>query len=100
MAVIETVYSGRDNTFSLQLVRGEQLVSLMSITGYSLTLSNGRVFDAPDQFVEKNDGVVEVSIGTLLLAADVGTHTAYLVTFDPVNIHGVRWPNFKLKVLR
>lgn len=100
MAVIETLYAGRDNTFSLQLVRGEQSVNLMSISGYSLILSNGRVFDDQDRFTEKEDGIVEISIGDLLLAADVGTHTAYLVTFDLVNVHGVRWPNFKLKVLR
>lgn len=100
MAVIETLYAGRDNTFSLQLVRGEQPVNLMSITRYSLILSNGRVFDEQERFTEKENGVVEISIGDLLLAADIGTQTAYLVTFDSVNVHGVRWPNFKLKVLR
>lgn len=30
--------------------------------------------------------------------ADVGSHRAYLATFDPVNAAGVRWPDFKLKV--
>lgn len=96
--IAETLYAGRDNTFSLQLVRGESFVNLMSITGYELTLSNGRVFADPALFVEKADGIVEIAIGDLLAAADVGSHTAYLVTFDMVNVNGVRWPNFKLKV--
>lgn len=26
------------------------------------------------------------------------TDRAYLVTFDPINVAGVRWPDFKLKV--
>ncbi len=98
--VIETLYAGRDNTFSLQLVRGEQPINLLGITGYSLYLSNGKVFTDAELFTEKADGIVEVSIGDLLLPTDVGSHTAYLVTFDPTNTNGVRWPNFKLKVLK
>lgn len=96
--VIETIYSGRNNTFSLQLLRDGLAINLLSITGYELHLSSGRVFDDPLNFVEKDDGIVEISIGNLLLAADVGTYIAYLVTFDPINVQGVRWPNFKLKV--
>lgn len=100
MAVIETLYAGRNNTFSLQLVRGEKPVNLISITRYALHLSNGRVFDDPARFIEKDDGIVEIAIGDLLRDTDVGTHTAYLVTFDLVNVQGVRWPKFKLKVLK
>lgn len=96
--IIETIFAGRDNTFSLQLVRGEQAINLLSITGYALNLSNGRVFTEPAQFTDKPDGIVEIAIGDLLTSADIGSHTAHLVTFDPVNTHGVRWPNFKLKV--
>ena len=70
----------------------------MSIIGYELKLSNGRSFNDIDRFTEKEDGIVEVAVGDLLTLEDVGNHTAYLVTFDPVNIGGVRWPNFKLKV--
>ena len=50
------------------------------------------------RFIEKDNGIVEIAIGDLLTAADVGSHVAYLVTFDPINIAGVRWPNFKIKV--
>ena len=96
--ITETLYAGMDNTFSLQLFRGDEAINLLAITGYSLNLSNGRVFTAIDRFIEKPNGIVEIYIGHLLLAADVGSHTTYLVTFDPVNVNGVRWPNFKLKV--
>lgn len=102
--IIETIYAGRDNTFSLQLVRGGQAINLLSITGYELTLSNGRVFSqlstgtSNDFFVEKDDGIVEIHVGEMLLEEDIGKHTAYLVTFDPINEHGVRWPSFKLQV--
>lgn len=96
--VIETLFVGRNNTFSLQLRRAEEAITLLSITGYELYLSNGRMFSDLDRFIEKDNGIVEIAIGGLLTAADVGSHVAYLVTFDPINIAGVRWPNFKIKV--
>lgn len=97
--VVETLYVGRNNTFSLQLVRGSKAINLMSITRYKLNLSNGNVYDTPELFTEKDDGIVEISIGLLLTEADLGTHLAHLITYDVVNVAGVRWPNFKLKVL-
>lgn len=99
--ITETIYAGRDNTFSLRLVRGGEQVNLLSVTGYSLTLSNGKVFTSvatPSSFKEKPNGIVEISVGNLLTEDDLGLHTAFLITFDPVNVHGVQWPNFKLKV--
>lgn len=96
--VIEIIFVGRNNTFSLQLLRAEEAINLMSIIGYELHLSNGQIFNDPDRFIEKDDGVVEIAIGDLVTSADVGSHNAYLVTFDPINIAGVRWPNFKLKI--
>lgn len=101
--VVETIFAGRNNTFSLQLLRDGSPISLLSITGYELNLSNGRTFaenatDGLTRFVEKDEGIVEIKIGDALTEADLGNHTAHLVTFDPVNTNGVRWPNFKLKV--
>ena len=96
--VIETLFIGRNNTFSLQLLRAEEAINLLAITGYELHLSNGRMFNDLDRFTEKESGIVEISIGDLLTSTDVGTQTAHLVTYDPVNTAGVRWPNFKIKV--
>ena len=101
--VVETIFAGRNNTFSLQLLRDGSAINLLSITGYELNLSNGRTFaenstDGLTRFIEKEDGIVEINIGDALTAADVGNHNAHLITFDPVNTAGVRWPNFKLKV--
>jgi hypothetical protein len=101
--IIETIYAGRNNVFSLQLVRGGEVLNLLTITGYEITLSNGKVISSEDEgaeaaFLEKDDGVVEINIGPLLTEDDQGKHTAYLSTFDPVNTEGVRWPDFKLKV--
>lgn len=96
--VVETLYVGRNNVFSLRLMRDGEAISLLAILGYSLHLSNGRVFDDQSRFVEKPEGVVEIAVGDLLTESDVGSHRAYLVTTDPVNTAGVRWPDFKLKV--
>lgn len=96
--VIETLYVGRNNTFSLQLLRAGESISLLAITGYALHLSSGKVFDDQARFTEKADGIVEVSVGDLLTVDDVGSHKAHLVTTDPINTAGVRWPDFKLKV--
>lgn len=106
--IIESIFAGRDNVFSLQLIRGGVPINLLAIVGYELYLSNGRVFkstsritsldDLEGGFVEKDNGVVEINIGPLLTGDDLGKHTAYLVTFDLVNTQGVQWPNFKLKV--
>lgn len=96
--IVETVYAGRDNVFSLQLLRSEVPVNLLAVTGYELRTLGGLVFNDIARFNEKEDGVVEISIGDLLTPEDRGNHIAYLVTFDPVNVNGVQWPNFKLKV--
>lgn len=96
--VVETLFVGRNNTFSLRLLRADEAINLLAITGYELHLSNGRMFDDLDRFTEKEGGVVEIAIGDLLTPADVGSQRAYLVTYDPVNINGVRWPDFKIKV--
>ncbi len=96
--IIETLFVGRNNTFSLQLLRAEEAVNLLGITGYALNLSNGLAFNDQIRFTEKDNGVVEIAIGDLLTLADVGTHKAHLVTFDAVNVEGIRWPDFKIKV--
>lgn len=96
--IVESLFAGLDNSFSLQLMRGETSVELISISSYRLDLSNGRAFTAPDLFIEKADGIVEIIIGPLLIEADKGSHTCWLTTYDPGNINGIRWPNFKLKV--
>jgi hypothetical protein len=79
-------------------VRGGEFVNLLAITGYSLNLSNGRVFTDMTIFTEKPDGIVEINVAPLLTESDIGSHKAFLLTFDPVNTSGVRWPDFKLKV--
>jgi len=97
--VVETLYIGRNNTFSLRLMRADEPVNLMSIMTYELHLPDVAVFDNQDLFLEKDDGIVEISIGNLLTEDHLGTHRAYLVTYDLVNTEGVRWPHFKLRVL-
>lgn len=94
--ITETIYAGRDNTFSLQLIRGGEVISLLAITAYALHLSDGTEITDQARFVEKSDGIVEISIGDLFSAP--GSYRAHLVTFDMVNANGVRWPDFKLKV--
>lgn len=96
--IVETLFAGMDNTFSLQFMRGETSVNLLQLSQYKLEMSNGRVFTDQDLFVEKENGIVEITIGPLLTNADKGSHTCWITTYDPVNVHGVRWPNFKLKV--
>lgn len=96
--ITETIYAGRDNVFSLQLVRGGEAINLLSITGYKLYF-NDRVFEDQTDFTEKANGIVEIHIGEELTEDDLGRFTAYLVTFDPINTMGVRWPDFKLKVI-
>lgn len=105
--ITETIYAGRDNTFSLQLVRAGEAINLLSITGYELVLSEDPELKFVDLdignstlgfFVEKPNGVVEITIGDDLTADDKGRYRAYLVTYDPVNVHGVRWPPFTLNV--
>lgn len=108
ITVNETIYAGRNNTFSLQLVRAGEPINLLSMTGYELVLSDedpvlkfvnlDLANDDKGYFVEKDDGIVEITIGDDLTEADKGIYLAYLVTYDPVNTLGVRWPAFKLKV--
>lgn len=106
--ITETIYAGRNNTFSLQLVRGGQAINLLSITGYELVLSDDPLLKFTNldlannelgYFVEKANGVVEITIGDNLTDDQKGRYKAYLVTYDPQNTLGVRWPPFTLKVM-
>lgn len=109
--ITETIYAGRNNTFSLQLVRAGEPINLLSITGYQLvlpgdTVDQDIVFEDLDVanstlgfFIEKENGVVEITVGDDLTPDQVGRYKAYLVTYDPVNTLGVRWPPFYLKVV-
>lgn len=94
----ETIYAGKDNVFSLQLLRGGVAVSAASFTSYKLVLSNGKEFTSPSIFITKDNGIIEVAVGELLTQEDLGSHKAFLVTYDPANMLGVQWPTFKLKV--
>lgn len=96
--VVETIYQGRDNTFSLRLTRGGVAENLYAVNRYELVIIDLKTISDQSVFVEKTDGIVEINIGTDFLPEEVGSYKAYLVTFDPVNENGVRWPNFKLKV--
>lgn len=95
---METIYAGNDNTFSLQFLRDGIPVSTLSFTGYALHISDTQVFDNPLYFTPKAEGIVEISIGRELTDFDIGKHSAYMVTIDPVNTQGVRWPDFTLWV--
>ena len=94
--ITETVFIGRNNSFSLQLLRGGEPINLLAIRSYELYLNTGLVFNAEGSFLPKEDGIVEISIGHLLTEEDLGKVKGYLVTTDPVNVEGVRWPNFDL----
>jgi hypothetical protein len=106
--ITETIFAGRNNTFSLQLVRAGEPINLLSVTGYELVLSEGdpdiRFTDLDvansnaGLFLEKENGIVEITIGDDLTADQKGRYKAYLVTYDPINTLGVRWPPFTLKV--
>jgi hypothetical protein len=96
--IVETIYHGRDNTFSLRLTRGGVAEQLMAINKYELVITDLKVIDNQLLFVEKTDGIVEIDIGRDFIEEEVGSYRAHLVTYDPVNQSGVRWPDFKLKV--
>lgn len=96
--ITETIFAGRSNTFSLRLTRGGVPENLMAVNKYELIIDGLRTIDNQALFIEKDDGIVEMDIADNMTAADVGSYRAYLVTYDPVNDTGVRWPTFKLKI--
>lgn len=96
--VVETIFQGRDNTFSLRLTRAGVAENLSAVNKYEFVVGSLRTISDQAVFVEKADGVVEISIGTNFLPTEVGSYKCYLVTFDPVNTDGIRWPDMKLKV--
>jgi hypothetical protein len=96
--IVETIYAGRDNTFSLRLIRGGVPENLMAVNKYLLFISDTIQFTDRKYFIEKEDGVVEIDIAPDLTPEMVGSYKAHLLTYDPVNVNGVRWPDFKLKI--
>jgi hypothetical protein len=96
--IVETIYQGRDNTFSLRLTRGGAAENLMAVNKYEFVIEGLRTITDQSLFVEKQDGIVEISIGMTFSPTEVGSYKCHLVTFDPINKDGVRWPDMKLKV--
>ena len=96
--IIETIFQGRDNTFSLRLTRAGVAENLMAVNRYEFVIEGLRTITDQSVFVEKPDGVIEINIGNTFSPTEVGTFKCHLVTFDPVNANGVRWPTMKLKV--
>ncbi len=96
--ITETIYAGRSNTFSLRLTRGGVPENLMAVNKYELVIEGLRTIDNQSLFIEKDDGIVEVDIGDVITAEEVGNYRSHMVTYDPVNDTGIRWPTFKLKV--
>lgn len=96
--ITETIFAGRSNTFSLRLTRGGVPENLMAVNKYELVIDGLRTIDNQSLFIEKDDGTVEFDIADSMTQEDVGSYRAYLITYDPVNATGVRWPTFKLKV--
>jgi hypothetical protein len=96
--VVETIFQGRDNTFSLRLTRAGVAENLSAVNKYEFVITDLRTITDQAVFVERGNGIVEINIGSQFLPAEVGSYKAYLVTFDPVNVNGVRWPDMKLKV--
>jgi hypothetical protein len=96
--IVETIYQGRDNTFSLRLTRASVAENLSAVDKYEFVIDGLRTITDQSLFVEKQDGVVELNIGTTFAPTEVGSYKCHLVTFDPINRDGVRWPDMKLKV--
>lgn len=96
--IIETIFQGRDNTFSLRLTRAGVAENLVAVNRYEFVIEGLRTITDQSVFVEKPDGIVEINIGRTFAPTETGTFKCYLVTFDPVNSSGVRWPTMKLKV--
>lgn len=96
--VIETIFQSRNNTFSLRLTRAGVAENLLAVNKYEFVIEGLRTITDQSVFVEKPDGIIEIGIGTQFTPEEVGSYKAYLVTFDPINAAGVRWPTMKLKV--
>jgi hypothetical protein len=96
--IVETIYQGRDNTFSLRLTRAGVAENLMAVNKCEFVVGDLRTITDQSLFVKKQDGIVEINIGRTFAPTEVGSYKCYLVTFDPINQDGVRWPDMKLKV--
>jgi hypothetical protein len=96
--VVETIYQGRANTFSLRLTRGGVAENLMSVNRCEFVIDGLRTVTDQSLFSKKPDGVVEINLGITFAPTEVGTYKCHLVTFDPINKAGIRWPDMKLKV--
>ena len=46
--IVETIYAGRDNTFSLRLIRGGVPEQLQSVRSYDLVIEGLRTISSPD----------------------------------------------------
>ena len=102
--IVETVYTGRDNTIDLLLKDENGAVDLSSVTRIDIVLleTGDAISDSdPVNFPIKWSGT-GVTGKVLLQLGDqgivTGMYTARLVVFDPANPDGIVWDEFGLQV--
>jgi len=110
---MELVYKGRNNTIDLGLIINGKAENANVPTRYILDLKNvdtdaDLVFDSDitaaifDTTTKKRVHGQKVYILLLVLGQEatlgVGTWDANLISYDPANLLGVNWPEFRLEV--
>lgn len=101
MAIIETVYLGRDNTIDVLLTADDAAVDLSAVTRMVVTEINDEFeIDSDDSPAAFNwdtgtTGKVVLALGAEDITA--GTYVCSLIVYDPTNDDGINWGRIVLK---
>ncbi len=104
--VLETVYLGRDNTVDLVLKADGVAQDLSPVTQMDLivggkTISSSSYPDAFDWTTDGAGGKVYLDLADPIASEGIsaGTYVATLVVYDSEHPDGIRWDDFRLRVV-
>ncbi|NIT58631.1 MAG: hypothetical protein GWN00_21110 [Aliifodinibius sp.] len=98
-----TVYKGRDNTFTVQLLEDEEIKQLTGVSSVSIiykgTEYSSDVYGGSFDFSSNPSlGYITFKLGNIPALPEGRDSRTELIVYDPSNTNGVYWGYMSLKV--
>ncbi|NIT60462.1 MAG: hypothetical protein GWN00_30940 [Aliifodinibius sp.] len=99
-----TVYKGRDNTFTIQLLENDEPYDISAIDKVGI-IYKGTEYDSdvyPESFdytTGASDGKITFKLGAISALTEGRDSKSELITYDPTNTNGVYWGYLSIRVM-
>jgi hypothetical protein len=99
-----TVYKGRDNTFTIQLLEDDEPYDISSVNKVGI-IYKGTEYDSDsysgsfDFITDASDGKIAFKLGIISGLPEGRDSKAEVITYDALNTNGVYWGYIALRVM-